>query len=360
LAVDGDDRAEERTEEPTPRRLQRARRQGEVAFSRDLTAAAGLVGLLVVIASAAPAGVAHLVSYLAHTMATAGVPSDRTAALGLALRQLTGLVAAPLLAVLAGGLVVGLAQTRGLLSLEPLRMDPGRLLPSWRRLLGARALVEVLKGLLKVTVVAALAWLTLRPLLRPLAALPGASAGAILRAIGHGARLLGVRLVAAAVVLGALDLLWQRRRHRRDLRMTRVEVRREHKESEGDPRHKGERQRLHRALAEQQILADVRKADFVVVNPDHLAVALRYDRAGDGAPVVVAKGERLLAEKIKEVAREAGVPIFRDVPLAHALAALEEGEPIPEALYQAVAEILRVVYGMEPAPPTPGPGWRRA
>jgi flagellar biosynthesis protein FlhB len=155
------------------------------------------------------------------------------------------------------------------------------------------------------------------------------------------------------VALGAADYAWRRHQHRRSLRMTRPEVRREQKETEGDPRHKAERQRLHRELAEQRMLADVRKADFVVVNPDHIAVALQYDRQGDAAPLVLAKGERLLAEKIKEVAREAGVPIFRDVNLARALRELEEGDEIPEALYEAVAEILRVVYG-SPQAPTPG------
>jgi flagellar biosynthesis protein FlhB len=121
---------------------------------------------------------------------------------------------------------------------------------------------------------------------------------------------------------------------------------------------------------EQRMVAEVRKADFVVVNPDHIAVALRYDREGDAAPVVLASGERLLAERIKEVAREAGVPIFRDVTLARSLRGLPEGEEIPPALYEAVAEVLRVVYGMtEPPPPGPpepppavprGAGWKRA
>jgi flagellar biosynthetic protein FlhB len=128
--------------------------------------------------------------------------------------------------------------------------------------------------------------------------------------------------------------------------MTRDEVKREHKEQEGDPHHKAERQRAHRELGEQRMLADVRKADFVVTNPDHVAVAIRYDREGDAAPVVVAKGERLLAEKIKEVAREAGVPVFRDVALARSLREVEEGDEIPEALFEAVAEILRVLYAM--------------
>jgi flagellar biosynthetic protein FlhB len=97
---------------------------------------------------------------------------------------------------------------------------------------------------------------------------------------------------------------------------------------------------------EQRMVADVRKADFVVVNPDHIAVALRYDRETQAAPVVVAKGERLLAEQIKQVAREAGVPIFRDVSLARALRDVQEGDEIPEALYEAVAEIVRTVLAL--------------
>jgi flagellar biosynthetic protein FlhB len=126
---------------------------------------------------------------------------------------------------------------------------------------------------------------------------------------------------------------------------------------------------------EQRMVAEVRKADFVVVNPDHIAVALRYDRDGDAAPVVIASGERLLAERIKQVAREAGVPIFRDVTLARSLRGLPEGEEIPAALYEAVAEVLRTVYAMNDAttaPPPPGStetppravpggaGWKRA
>jgi flagellar biosynthetic protein FlhB len=142
--------------------------------------------------------------------------------------------------------------------------------------------------------------------------------------------------------------------------MTRQEVRREAKDAEGDPSHRAERQRLHREILEQRMVAEVRKADFVVVNPDHIAVALRYDRDGDGAPMVVARGERLVAERIKEVARQAGVPIFRDVTLARSLRDLPEGEEIPAALYEAVAEVLRVVYAMNEAATEAGAAGQRA
>ena len=156
--------------------------------------------------------------------------------------------------------------------------------------------------------------------------------------------------------------------------MTREEVKREYKESEGDPSHRAERQRLHRELMEQRMVAEVRKADFVVVNPDHIAVALRYDRDGEAAPVVVARGERLLAERIKQVAREAGVPIFRDVTLARSLRDLAEGAGDPRravrggrgdlagGLCDERARDQRARTGgrgTEPSPPT-GVGWRRA
>jgi flagellar biosynthesis protein FlhB len=154
--------------------------------------------------------------------------------------------------------------------------------------------------------------------------------------------------------VGILDYLWQWHQYRKRMKMSREEVKREYKESEGDPQHKAERHRLHKQILEQRMVDAVRKADFVVVNPDHIAVAVRYDKEAQQAPLVVAKGERLLAERIKEAAREAGVPIFRDVNLARALRDVEEGDEIPEALYEAVAEILRVVYGPEtPAQPLP-------
>jgi flagellar biosynthesis protein FlhB len=164
---------------------------------------------------------------------------------------------------------------------------------------------------------------------------------------------LGLRLAAAAAVIGVGDYLWQRHAHRKKLRMSRDEVKREHKESEGDPSHKAERHRLHQELIQQRMVAEVRKADLVVVNPDHIAVAIKYDADGPSAPVVVAKGERLVAEQIKQAAREAGVPIFRDVTLARSLREVEEGDEIPEALYEAVAELLAVARRVPETAKTP-------
>jgi flagellar biosynthesis protein FlhB len=145
------------------------------------------------------------------------------------------------------------------------------------------------------------------------------------------------------VVVGAVDYLLKRRAHFKRLRMTREEVKREHREEEGDPRHKAERRRVHRRLLQEAAMRAVPRASVVITNPTHLAVALRYERGAMRAPAVTAKGQHLHAEQIRSLARTHGVPIRRDPPLARALYELELEEEIPEALYDAVAEVLRVL-----------------
>jgi flagellar biosynthesis protein FlhB len=160
---------------------------------------------------------------------------------------------------------------------------------------------------------------------------------------------LGWRLVTAALLFGALDLVWQRHRHRQALRMTRHEVERERRQHEGDPRLRAERQRLHRAGLAQPPLDVVRQASFVIVG-HHQAVALRYDRDDrSSAPVVLARGERLVAARLQELARQAGVPSFFDPGLAAALFAVEEEAEIPVALYEPVAQIVKVMLEGSPA-----------
>jgi len=367
--------ASERTEQPTPKRLEEARRRGEVAISRDVTSAAAMTAAVVVLIAQGPATTARLLAYWKAVFVAAPLRDGGAAhALMIGLGVMARALAAPLGAAVLVALIAGLVQTRGLLAFGALRPDLARLSPAagLGRAFGGHAALQVGKGLLKAVLVAALAWLTVRPLLAGLAALAGAPIPRLAGAMGVLSGRLAGRVALVALALGAADYLFVRRRHLARQRMTREEVKREHKESEGDPSHRAERQRLHRELMEQRMVAEVRKADFVVVNPDHIAVALRYDRDGEAAPVVVARGERLLAERIKQVAREAGIPIFRDVTLARSLRDLAEGAEIPAALYEAVAEILRAVYAMGGAggtaaaasTPTPtigaGVGWRRA
>ena len=340
----------EPTEEPTPERLRKARREGRVPISRELTGALVLAAVVGLLALLAPAAVARLLALFRGAFASLNEQAGGSPRLIAGARRGWGALAALLAVPLAGAFVVavlvGFAQTGGLWSWAATRRELSRLSPSagLRRIFSARAVIDVARGLVKVGIVAGVAVICLWPLARELPRLAGAPVGQILATMGRLARVLATRVVLALLALGLFDRWVVRRRHRRSLMMTRDEARREHREVEGDPLHKAERQRLHRELAEQRLLDDVRKADFVVVNPEHVAVALRYDRATDAAPIVVARGERLHAERIKQVAREAGVPIYRDISLARALHELPEGSEIPEALYHAVAEILRALW----------------
>jgi type III secretion protein U len=150
------------------------------------------------------------------------------------------------------------------------------------------------------------------------------------------------------LALGVLDVVVTRGAWLRRLRMTKDEVKREHKDAEGDPQQKAARDRAYQELLAQATVGNVRTASVVVVNPTHLACALRYDeKEGDEAPVVVASGEGELAQRIVAAAEDWGIPVVRDVPLARALVELQPGEVIPEALFEAVAEVLRDLWERE-------------
>ena len=329
-----------KTEEPTQRRLIEARRRGEIAVSRDLLSGLTGLALCAALVLGGRAWIGGLAAYLRLALGDAAAHPSLALAGRAALRATRDGLLLPLGVAVVVALAVGLMQTGGLFSTYPLRFDVRRALPSARRLLGAAAFEELLKSLLKAAVVAVLAWWTLAPALSDVAHLAGARAGAALTAFGLLGAKLGLRLAAAAAVLGGADYLWQRYRHAKSLRMSREEWKREHKETEGDPLHKAERQRLHREILEQQMIDEVRRAKLVVVDDDRLAVALGYDPDRSGAPVVVAKGERLVAVLIGTVAREAGVPVVGNATLAQSLRGVGESDEIAELTFEAVAQLL--------------------
>jgi flagellar biosynthesis protein FlhB len=367
----------EKTEEPTHKRLTDARKKGQVAMSRDMTAAGVFVALFMALSLTAGSWVGGLLAHMKTALEMATSEPTVVPQLKRGLAAMQGALLAPLIAAMAAAIALGFLQSGGLFSVEALKFDPQKLMPDFKKVVSMQSLVEMVKGFVKITLAGAVAYAAMEPLMRSLTQLSGASPRELLVVIGHASGRLGQWMVLVVVAIGFGDFLWQRHRYMKDMKMTREEVKREYKEQEGDPHHKQERMRLHKELLQQRMLNAVRKADFVVVNPDHIAVAIRYEKDSQEAPLVVAKGERILAQKIKEIARESGVPIFRDVSLARALRDVEEGDEIPEALYEAVAEILRVVYsGSSPAssppaassaaaeperPPPPGPiGWHRA
>ena len=335
----------EPTEEPSPRRLRRAREEGDVPRSGDLTSSLAFLAACAALAAGASPLATRLVARFERGLAQAVSPDPPTAgaALGGALRDLAASTWPLLGAAFVVAVCVGALQAGGFFTLQPLVPQGRRVSPfaGFKRLLSGEALAATARALAKLVVVAAVASWTIAPHLAELPRLTRVGAPAALAFAGGLGMRLVLRVAVAYALIGVADYLWQRRQWLRRNRMTREEVKREQKESEGDPRHKAERQRLHRELLRHRMVEAVQRADCVIVNPDHIAVALRWDEASMDAPEVVAKGERRVAEQIKEVARQSGVPIYRDVALAQALNRLELGDAIPEALYEAVAEVLR-------------------
>jgi flagellar biosynthesis protein FlhB len=335
-----DAHSEERTESPTPRRIQQARRGGQTAISRDLGAALAMATACGVLALAAQAGVAGLVLAMREALEGATQATAFSAAIGAGLEVVVLTLAPPVGLLWVVAWLVGVVQTRGLATTWPLRPDASRLLPSLSRMFGRDRAIEAGKGAIALGSLFAVAVWTLRPATFGVAVLGGASAAQVLRAVGTLGERLSIHLVVTTLALGAADLLWRRHHHGKALRMSRDEVKRELRESEGEPAHKAERLRLHRECMLEQTLGDIPRADFVVVNAGVMAAAIGYDPENSSAPIVMVKGERRSAQAIEESARVAGVPVFVEAELVRALVSVDDGGEIPEELYAQVAEWL--------------------
>jgi flagellar biosynthetic protein FlhB len=352
--MSGQESDAERNHEPSERKLEEARKRGDLPRSADLAAAAVYGGFVLAALgtgaaafSAAGQAGAMLLGQ-ADRLAAEAMAAGRPAAgallggLGLALAPFFALPAAAALLAYAGQRAIVFAPERIAPKLS--RLSPGAAL---QQRFGLDGLVEFAKSAAKLGVVATILglWLAWRlPEILLTAAVPAETAIAAL--LGEALRFLIV-VAAVAAAFGAADWLWQRAAHRRRNRMTRQELIEEQKDAEGDPHVKSARRARAQEIATNRMLLDVARADVVVVNPTHYAVALRWDRASGRAPVCVAKGVDEIAARIRTRAAEAGVPIHRDPPTARALyATLAIGDEVPRDQYRAVAAAIRFAEAM--------------
>ena len=347
------DSEQQRSHAATPRRLEQAREEGRVPRSRELTSA-----LLLVAAAGTCLGGGSIAGAWVNNLLRKGLTFGREAAFdsGAAFAQAAELsvdalaVVVPLLAVLAAiALLAPLALGGWLFTTKPLAPDFERLLPGrWlEQTLSAHGAIEVGKSVAKALAIGGAAVLLVWQFRDDvLLLLAGSSASAI----GRAAHLAGLGLAAAAgamVLIAAIDVPAQLWRHYSQLRMTGEEVRREQKESEGDPLLKQKIRSQQREIARRRMMSEVAKADVVVTNPAHYAVALSWNESSMRAPRVVAKGTELVAARIKEIAAEHKVPVVEAPPLARALHRHAEiGDEIPSALYNAVAQVLAWTYAL--------------
>lgn len=345
---------QEKTEEPTEKRRKEAREKGQVAKSRELASVAVLGACLIYFYFGGPAMAVKIMEMIKSSLRRSSqlvLTTDSVMSLLLDLALQTVLFLVPfLLVALVAGFVINVLQVGFLLSTEAIspklsKIDPFKGL---KRLLSLRSLVEFVKTILKMVIVGGVAYLTIKSETAMIFPLMDLTVSDIFRNIGQVSFKILYTTCWVLAVLAILDYAYQKWEHQKSIKMSKQEIKEESRLTEGDPLVKGRIRRIQREIARKRMMAAVPKADVVITNPTHLAVAIRYEAETMNAPLVIAKGADFLAEKIKEIARNSGVPLVENKAVAQVLykmVAVEQS--IPENLYKAIAEILAYVYSLK-------------
>jgi flagellar biosynthetic protein FlhB len=339
-----------KTEEPTPRKLEQAREHGEVPKTQDLPALATLAAVAAVVAASGGLYARNLAEALLPFLARPDAV-DLANGGAVAVARHAMLAAAPILAVVmftaaAAGAAGHLVQTGFLFTPSKLQPDFSKvsLLSGLKRIFSLDGLMQFAKSLAKFAATVAIAWYVLEPHVNELENLATLEPVAMLPFMADVLRRLLFAVLAFLLVVAVVDWGWQRQRFTERMRMTKEEVKEDHKQSEGDPHVKAKQRQKRFESARRRMMQAVPNATVVIVNPTHYAVALKYEQGENAAPVCVAKGLDSLALNIREIAEEAGVAVIEEPPLARALyAAVEVDDMIPAAHYEAVAKIIGFV-----------------
>ncbi|MTV47812.1 flagellar biosynthesis protein FlhB [Heliobacillus mobilis] len=344
----------EKTEKPTGKRRSEARKKGQVARSSEINTALSLLFSFVALKYFGLQtfdGFERIMVYYLSTSSQENLSpvAVMTTGLEVAIRALL-MVAPFLLVALTAGILASYLQVGFLFSLEGLKMNWGKLNPlnGLGRIFSKQALVELVKSLGKVTIIGYVAYSAIIKHLYIFPTLIGADIQTAIASISEIAYDVGFRVALLLIAVAALDYWFQWYSHEESLKMSKQEVKEEHKQSEGDPQIKGKIRQRMREVAMRRMMQELPKADVVITNPTHFAIALKYEGALMTAPVVIAKGQDYVALKIKEIAQSHGIPTVEDRPLAQALyRTVEIGQEIPAELFQAVAEVFAFVYRLK-------------
>jgi flagellar biosynthetic protein FlhB len=345
-----DDLKDQRTEKPTYRKKEKARQKAHVARSTELTAAIVIIGGVIALKTLYPwfmsrtDGIA--VQYLTNTFPLESAADVQTIATDAVIRFF-GLLAPFFVAILGMALAANYVQVGFLFSSQPLAMSLDRINPisGMKRLFSMRSVMMVVISSAKAVLVGLVFYYSLKGSIDKYFTLGDCDIREIINFMVREIFRVCMKAGLVILLLGLADYVYQKHEYIKSLMMSKHELKEEYKEVEGSPLIKNRIRSAQRALARRRMMVAVPKADVVVTNPTHIAVALKYDGDKMAAPTVVAKGQRLIAEKIKEIATAHGVPMFENKPLAHSLYDLVEvGSEIPASLYKAVAEVLSYVY----------------
>jgi flagellar biosynthetic protein FlhB len=340
-----------KTESATPRKKEEARKKGQVARSTELNTALSVLGMLVVLNLSSHYMLLELNKIANYTWGglgtfdlSGGDLMRHSLTFGLELLLVMG-------PVLVGAFVIGvgtnLLQIGFLFAPEAMTIKWDNISPvkGWERIFSRRTAVELGKGLFKIGVVGLTAWITVTGQIEKVLALMNTDLGLFFVALGGLAGSLMLRIGLVMLAMGLADYFYQRWEYDENLKMTKQEVKDEFRQSEGDPLVKARIRRLQQEAAKRRMFAELPNADVVITNPVRLAIAMKYDGTSMDAPIVLAKGARLMAARIRAIATEHGIPIIENKPLARAIyATTPVGGAVPSQFFAAIAELLALVY----------------
>lgn len=349
-----DESFQEKTEQATPRKRSEAREKGNVPKSQEVNTAivliVGMVGLKLFGRGILDQLAGLMINVYTH-LSTIEVEMALVPSLAASGGQFMGMLLAPVVGmIMVAGVGASLLQSGWVFSSEPMKpkfskIDPGKGL---KRMFSAKSAVELIKSILKLLIIGIIGYVTLKDQVSLTPYLVNGTPGQIITFIASLGYKVSMRVAFVLIILAAFDFAFQKFQYEKQLRMTKQEIKEEYKRTEGDPMVKSRIRSIQRERARKRMLAEVPNADVIVTNPTHYAVALKYDPEKGAAPIVVAKGARLIAQRIKEIAREHHVPVIENKPLARGLfAAVEVGAAIPYEMYKAVAEVLAYVYRLK-------------
>ena len=350
----------EKTEEPTAKKLQDARNEGQVANSREVGNAAGLLALFIMIKllyGYMGDNFSGMFRYVYNQIPDSIIMYDgytpfqdiramlNHAILVMFLTALPFFAAAILI-----GLTTNIAQVGWKITTKPLQPKLSKLNPisGFKKIFSSRSIFELIKSIAKIAIISFVVYNYFTGVGASLFTLYDMPLKQAIGLMGSMIIDVGIRIAAIYVVIAAADVVFQRRKFKKDMRMTKQEVKDEYKNTEGDPQIKGQQRRRMMQASQRRMMQELPQADVVITNPTHYAVAIKYDADLYEAPKVIAKGEDYLAQRIKDIAKENGIEIVENKPLARMLYAnVDVGEFVPPELYQAVAEVLAFVYHLQ-------------
>lgn len=346
-----DDDDSQKTEEPTPKRLEEARKKGQIALSRELNTWLMLLTGTIIIGTMSGSFMTELTVYMRGFIEHAGdlpqVPGGFGETLGASFWKVFGMMALPFLALMIMAFIGPFIQVGPLFAAEAVKPDLSKISPfkGFKRLFSMRSIVEFIKGLLKMSIVGFVGYLLLAPFFGKLEHLVGLPVEAMMHEMLALVLRLMAGVLAVLMIVAVMDVLYQRTEHMKKMRMSKQELKDEYKQSEGDPQVKGKLRQLRAEKARQRMMANVPGATVVITNPTHYAVALKYEPDTMEAPICVAKGVDNIALKIRELAQSNKITIYENPPLARTLySVIEIDEIVPPEHYKAVAEVISFVF----------------